>query len=57
MNAEDMLNDIPLDTQNEQQDVQQDSKRASLSATVAEGGCSQYLGRELQLSDIGGMTP
>ena len=57
MNAEDLLKDIPLDTQDEQQDVQQDSKRERLSAIVAGGGSRQYLGRELQLSDIDKMNP
>ena len=36
---------------------QQDSKRERLSAIVAGGGSRQYLGRDLQLSDIDGMTP
>ena len=57
MNAEDLLKDIPLDTQDERQDAQQDSKRERLSDIVAGGGSRQYLGRELQLSDIDGMTP
>ena len=33
------------------------SKRERLSAIVAGGGSRQYLGRELQLSDIDEMTP
>ena len=37
--------------------MQQDSNRKRLSAIVAGGGSRQYLGRELQLSDIDGMTP
>ena len=57
MNAEDLLEDIPLDTQDERQDEQQDSKRERLSDIVAGGGSRQYLGRELQLSDIDAMTP
>ena len=57
MDAEDLLKDIPLDTQDEQQDVQQESKRERLSAIVARGGNRQYLVRELQLSDIDKMTP
>lgn len=56
MNAEELLQDIPQDTT---QDVamQQDPKRERLSVIVAGGGSRQYLGRELQLSDIDGMTP
>ena len=57
MNAEDLLKDIPLDAQEEQQDMQQESKRERISATVAGGGSRQYLGRELLLSDIDTMTP
>ena len=57
MNAEDLLKDIPLDTQDEQQELQQESKRERISAIVAGGGSRQYLGRELQLSDIDRMTP
>ena len=57
MNAEDLLKDIPLDSQDEQQDVEQESKRKRLSAIVAGGGSRKYLGRELQLSDIDKMTP
>ena len=55
MNVEDLLKDIPLDTQDEQ-DVQH-SKRQRLSAIVAGGGNRQYLDRELHLSDLDGMTP
>ena len=57
MNAEDLLKDIPLDTPDEQHDLQQESKRERISGIVAGGGSRQYLGRELQLSDIGRMTP
>ena len=57
MNAEDLLKDIPLDTPDEQHDLQQEPKRERISATIAGGGSRQYLGRELQLSDIDRMTP
>ena len=57
MNAEDLLKDIQLDAQEEQQDLQQESKRERISAIVAGGGSRQYFGRELQLSDIDTMTP
>ena len=57
MNAKELLKDIPLDTQDVQQGVQQESNRERLSAIVAGGGCRQYLGRELQLSDIDKMAP
>lgn len=43
--------------QQQQHMQQQDSKRERLSAIVAGGGSRQYLGRDLQLSDIDGMTP
>ena len=43
--------------QQQQHIQQQDSKRERLSAIVAGGGSRQYLGRDLQLSDIDGMTP
>ena len=42
--------------QQQQHMQQQDSKRERLSAIVAGGGSRQYLGRDLQLSDIDGMT-
>ena len=35
MNAEDQLKDIPLDTLDEQQDLQQESKRKRISGMVA----------------------
>ena len=57
MNAEDLLKDIPLDTPYEQHDLQPESKRERISANVAGAGSRQYLGRELQLSDIDKMTP
>ena len=56
MNVEVLIKDIPLDTQDGQQDVQH-SKRERLPVIVAGGGNRQYLGRELQLSDIDKMTP
>jgi len=36
--------------------TQQDTKRERLSAIVAGGGSRQYLGRDLQLTDIDGMS-
>ena len=58
MNAKDLLQGIPQDlTQDVAPEQQQDSKRERLSAIVAGGGSKQYLGRELQLSDIDNMAP
>ena len=76
MNAEDLLDKIPLDIPQDVQHAagqaagtlqqhmqqqkhmqQQDSKRERQSAIVAGGGSRQYLGRDLQLSDIDGMKP
>lgn len=60
MNAEDLLQGILQDTTQDvaaPQALQQDTKKERLSAIVAGGGSRQYLGRELQLSDIDGMTP
>ena len=57
MNAEDLLKDVPLDTPDEQHDLQQKSKKERNSAIVAGGGSRQYLRRELQLSDKDRMTP
>ena len=58
MNAEEVL-DIsqakPQDVKS-QETTQQESKRERLSAIVAGGGSRQYLGRELQLSDIDKMS-
>ena len=42
MNAEDLLKDIPLDTPDEQHDLQQESKRERISAIIAGGGSRQY---------------
>ena len=56
MNAEDLLENISLDTPDERQDAQY-SKRERVSAIIAGGGSRQYLGRELQLSDIDEMMP
>ena len=56
MNAEDLLENITLDTPDKRKDVQY-SKRERLSAIIAGGGSRQYLGRELQLSDIDEITP
>ena len=50
MNAEELLQNVAS------VDIEQDTKRERLSSIVA-GGCSkQYLGRELQLSDIDDMS-
>ena len=54
MNAEELLDisqAIPQDATS-QETTQQESKWEWLSAIVAGGGSRQYLGRELQLSDI-----
>ena len=56
MNAEELLQDFPQDTQDTTSDVQQDTKRERLSAIVARGGSRQYLGHELQLLDIDKMS-
>ena len=56
INAEVLLENISLDTPDERQDVKY-SKRERLSAIIAGGGSRQYLGRELQLSDIDEMAP
>ena len=64
MDAEDLLDNIQLDitedvqqaAQQQQHMQQQYSKRERLSAIVAGSGSRQYLGRELQLSDIDGMS-
>ena len=60
MNAEDLLDDIGLESdttvQKETNDTQE-TKRERLSAIVAGGGSKQYLGRDVQLSDIDTMTP
>lgn len=52
MNAEELLQDIV----EEQKDENEDTKRERLSVIVAGGGSKQYLGRDLQLSDIDGMS-
>ena len=58
MNAEGLLQGIPQDTtQDVTTEQQQDSKKERLSAIVVGGGSKQYLGRELQLSDIDNMAP
>ena len=53
MNAEELLDisQAPQDATSQTQDAQE-SKRERLSAIVAGGGGRQYLGREVQLSDI-----
>ena len=55
MKAEELLQDLQKDTTQDAAIEQQDSLRERLSAIVA--GSKQYLGRELQLSDIDGMNP
>ena len=53
MNAEELLQDIECEnTENNEQET----KRERLSAIIAGGGSKQYLGRDLQLSDIDTMT-
>ena len=51
MDAEELLQDIENTENNEQE-----TKRERLSAIVAGGGSKQYLGKDLQLSDIDTMT-
>ena len=59
MNAEELLQDIDFESdttvQANEKDIQE-IKRERLSAIVAGGGSKQYLGRDLQLSDIDTMT-
>ena len=55
MNAEELLEDI-INPQDEKQDSPQDTKQERLSAIVAGGGSRQYLGREVQLSDVDKMS-
>ena len=64
MNPEELLQDISHDLSKDlsddhtnQKDEKQDIKRERLSAIVAGGGSKQYLGKELQISDIDNMTP
>lgn len=52
MNAEELLQDIESDVE----DDKQETKCERLSAIVAGGGSKQYLGKDLQLSDIDTMT-
>ena len=56
LNAEELLQDLPKDTTQDATIEQQDAKRERLQAIVAGGGSKQYLGSELQLSDIAGMN-
>ena len=56
MNAEELLKDHLL-PQDAQQNAQQDTKQKRLSGIVAEEGSRQFLGRELQLSDLDNMSP
>ena len=58
MDAEELLKDNDLQT-NYESDVQDDkteTKRERLSAIVAGGSSKQYLGKDLQMSDIDTMT-
>ena len=57
MNAEELLyiSQAPQDATSQTQDAHE-SKRERLSAIVAGGGSRQYLGREVQLSDIDKMS-
>ena len=57
MNAEELLDisQVPQDATSQTQDAQE-SKRERLSAIVAGGGSRQYLGREIQLTDIDKMS-
>ena len=54
INAEELLQDVELP---EQKDDHEDKKRERLSTIVAGGGSKQYLGKDLQMSDIDTMTP
>ena len=60
MNPEELLQDISQDLPQDHinpKDEKQDIKRERLSSIVAGGGSKQYLGKELQISDIDNMTP
>ena len=52
MDAEELLQDIDLQTENNEQET----KRERLLAIVAGGGSKQYLGKDLQMSDVDTMT-
>lgn len=54
MNAEELLNENNTCDQNNEHN---ETKRERLSAIVADGGSKQYLGKDLQMSDIDTMTP
>ncbi|CAC5387585.1 unnamed protein product [Mytilus coruscus] len=56
MNAEELLSEKIVENINIDDD-KQDKKRERLSSVVAGGNSKQYLGKELQLSDIDKMTP
>ena len=58
MNVEELLQDTDLENTNENTKDKdtQETKRERLSAIVAGGGSKQYLGRDVQLSDIDTMT-
>ena len=59
MNAEELFDisqAIPQDATSQTTQDAQESKRERLSAIVAGGGSCQYLGREVQLSDIDKMS-
>lgn len=56
MDVEELLQDIDLDTTVQNEQDTQEIKRERLSAIVAGGGSKQYLGKDLQLSEIDTMT-
>ena len=57
MEAKELLTDVEDDQNNEKEDNKQETKRERLSAIVAGGNSKQYLGKDLQLSEIDAMTP
>ena len=52
MNAEELLQAVI-----KPDDTTEDTRKERLSAIIAGGGSRQYLGKDIQLSDIDGMTP
>ena len=56
MNVDELLQNIPTDGQHDTQEASHPDKRERLSAIVVGGGSKQYLGRELQLTDIDEMS-
>ena len=57
MDAEEFLTEKIVENINIDYDGEQEKKRERLSSVVAGGKSRQFLGRELQLSDIDKMTP